>query len=151
MNEQEDMGVSLLEENKLFVVYDYESGQQKNDSEGDEKVFIFHCLNKYGYLDNSIIKDSFDKVGYKIDTNYLSKNLIGPFSNNSELETYLGKLFTIQDYNGIILVSLKEFNEVLIGSRDIQETRKSLFKNGKLLLPSKKDSSSRSFMSKIFG
>ena len=42
MNEQEDMGVPLLEENKLFVVYDYESNKNENYSENDEKVFIFH-------------------------------------------------------------------------------------------------------------
>ena len=47
MNEQEDMGVSLLEENKLFVVYDYESGRKENYSGGGEKVFIIHCLNKF--------------------------------------------------------------------------------------------------------
>ena len=62
MNEQEDMGVSLLEENKLFVVYDYESGQKENYSGGDEQVFIFHCLNKFGYLDDTVIKDNFDKI-----------------------------------------------------------------------------------------
>ena len=151
MNEQEDMSVSLIEDNKLFVVYDYESNKSESYSEGDEKLFIFHCLNKFGYLDNSVINEVFDKVGFKLNQNYLKKSLIGPFSNSSELETCLGKLLGIQDYNGVILLSLKEFNEILMASKDIQEIKKGLFKKGKLLLPSKKDVSGRSFMKKIFG
>ena len=151
MNAQEDMGVPLLEENKLFVVYDYESNKTESYSENDEKVFIFHCLNKFGYIDNSVIKESFDKMGFKLSPSYLKKNLIGPFSNSPELETYLGELLEIQDYNGVILLSLKEFNEILIAAKGIQEIKKGLFKKGKLLLPSKKDAPGRSFMKKIFG
>ena len=151
MNEQEDMGVSLLEENKLFVVYDYESGRKENYSGVGEKVFIFHCLNKFGYLDDTVIKDNFDKIGHKLNVSYLSKKMIGPFSNNSELETCLEKFVNVHDYNGIILLSLSEFNEVLISARDIQETRKGLLKKGKLLLSSKKNASGRSLMKKIFG
>ncbi len=149
MNEQEEVGVSLLEDNKLFVVF--ESGKYENYSEGQEKLFIYHCLNKFGYMDNSIIKECFDKVGFRLDNSFLSKNLIGPFSNNPELETYLVKLLSVQDYSGVILLSLKEFNEVLIGSKDIHETRKSLLKKGKLLNPLRKDASGRSFIKKIFG
>ena len=77
--------------------------------------------------------------------------MIGPFSNNSELETCLEKFVNVHDYNGIILLSLSEFNEVLITAKDIQETRKGLLKKGKLLLSSKKNASGRSLMKKIFG
>ena len=151
MKQKEDIGLSPLEDNKLFFMYDGDSLLAENDSGEDEKIFIFHVVNKFGYVEQSVVKDGFDKINFNLDDYYLGRNIIGPFSSKSELEICIEKLLTVLGYKGAILLSLKEFNNILKSSKDIQEVKESLFEVGKSLRTSKKDGSSKSFMKKIFG
>jgi len=151
MKKKDVIEISPLEENKLFFIYDYEFGPDETISQGSEKIFILHLLNKFGYLDSSIIKDGFGKIGFNLDDDYFKRSLIGPFLHKAELENCLKRFLEVLGYCGAILVSFREFNEVLKTSKNIQEVKGVLFEKGELLEVTKKDNSSKSFIKKIFG